>query len=216
MYAAALSILEEIHKLGYEGYIVGGYPRDYYRGLENEDIDICTSMLPNVIEKNFCIIESYSAYGSFVIEKNDYRFELTTYRKDIYLGKRYPQVEFVSTLLEDLKRRDFVMNTLCINRNGCYVDLLGARTDIDDRIIRMVGNPTVKLKEDPLRIIRAIRFAADLDFHIESSLKECIKEYRNLLSQLSSSRIQKEVSKVQNLSKWDYWIELLDLECYLS
>lgn len=215
MYEVAISLLQKINQLGYEAYIVGGYPRDIYLGIYSTDIDICTSMPPSVIEQNFSIVENHATYGSFVIEKNDYRFEITTYRKDIYLEQRYPQVEFVSTLEEDLQRRDFVINTLCMDQNGSFVDLLKAREDLDNKMIRMVGDPTKKLKEDPLRIVRAIRFAADLDFSIEISLMEGIKQYRNLLSQLSYSRLQKEMNKVQNLDKWNYWVELLDLKSYL-
>lgn len=215
MYEVALSLLKKISQLGYEAYIVGGFPRDYYRGVKNTDIDICTSMSPDVIERNFVIVENHSSYGSFVIEKDNYQFEITTYRKDIYLEHRYPKVEFVSTLKEDLQRRDFVMNTLCIDQNGLYVDLLGAKGDIDEKIIHSVGNPEEKLKEDPLRIVRAIRFAADLDFCIETAFMECIKQYGYLLHQLSQSRIQKEINKVRNQKKWDYWVELLDLKSYL-
>lgn len=215
MYETALSLLKEINDLGYEAYIVGGYPRDKYLGVSNSDIDICTSLSSELIEQYFLVKEGHPQYGSYVIEKNSYLFEITTFRKDHYNNNRYPEVEFVSTLQEDLQRRDFIINTLCINVEGDYVDLLGARKDIDDRMIRMIGDPFVRFKEDPLRIIRALRFAADLEFDLEEKLKETIIYHRELLTALSSSKMKKEIDKVKNDKNWNYWVQLLDLKSYL-
>lgn len=215
MYEVALSILKQISALGYEAYIVGGYPRDQYRGILNSDIDICTSMPPELIEQYFCVNEGHPKYGSFIIEKENYLFEITTYRKDFYSENRYPVIEFVSTLEEDLQRRDFIMNTLCINCNGEYVDLMDAIKDIDKKQIRMVGNPNIRFKEDPLRIVRALRFASDLEFELDLDLQKAILENKNLLRNLSVSRVQKEIDKVQNQKNWNYWVQLLDLKSYL-
>ena len=216
MYAIALSILQQMKELGYEGYIVGGYPRDRYRGFENSDIDICTSMPFSLLEHTFYVINPQERYGACTIQKEGFSFEVTIYRKDYYHDNRYPEIEFVSTLQEDLYRRDFVMNTLCIDMDGKYVDLMGAQTDIDAKLIRSMGNPDIKLKEDPLRIIRAIRFAADLDFSLEQTLYDSIQKNKYLLKQLSSTRVQKEIEKVQNQEKWKYYLEALDLREYLS
>ncbi len=215
MYEVALSLLKKINEFGYEAYIVGGYPRDQYLGHPSTDIDICTSMLPNQMINNFHIIENRSQYGSLIIEEKGFLFEITTYRRDYYDNNRYPEIEFVDTLEEDLQRRDFIMNTLCINSSGQYVDRLGAIKDIQNKTIRMIGTPSERLKQDPLRMIRAIRFASDLDFEIEENLRESIKQNRQLLHTLSASRIQKELAKVYNLEKWDEWIETLDLKDYL-
>ncbi len=215
MYEVALSLLKKINQLGYEAYIVGGYPRDMYMGIPSTDIDICTSMLPDRIEKNFSIVESHSEYGSFVIEEGQFQFEVTTYRRDYYINNRYPKIEFVDSLKEDLNRRDFTMNTLCIDQNGEYIDLLGARKDIDQKQIRMLGDPNMRLKEDPLRMIRALRFASDFNFEIEKSLYESMIQNRKLLTTLSLSRIKKEMIKIRNQKKWNEWIQLLDLSSYL-
>lgn len=215
MYEVALSLLKKINQLGYEAYIVGGYPRDMYMGIPSTDIDICTSMLPDMIEKNFSIVESHSEYGSFVIEEGQFQFEVTTYRRDHYINNRYPKIEFVDSLKEDLNRRDFTMNTLCVDQNGEYIDLLGARKDMDQRQICMVGDPNIRLKEDPLRIIRALRFASDLNFEIEKSLYKSIIQNKALLSTLSLSRIKKEIMKIHNQKKWNDWTQLLDLSSYL-
>ncbi len=216
MYEVALSLLQKIKTLGYEAYIVGGYPRDAYLGLLSTDIDICTSMRPIQILKSFLVLEDRSQYGSFIIEEKGFLFEITTYRKDYYHNNRYPEIQYVDTLKEDLYRRDFTMNTLCINQNGEYIDLLGAIQDIQNKSIRMIGNPNVRLKEDPLRILRAIRFAVNLNFEIEKSLYESIKQNKELLHKISTSRMQKELAKVHNQKKWNEWIELLDLDVHLS
>ncbi len=215
MYETAQSILTEIHELGYEAYIVGGYPRDLYCGKETGDIDICTSMLPDCIAEKFKVVESHKQYGSFVIEKNEMIFEITTYRSDFYESNRYPKIDFVSTLQEDLQRRDFIINTLCIDKKGVFIDLLGAREDIDKKIIRTIGNADKKIKEDPLRIIRAIRFAIYLNFQLDSNLKKAIQDHKMLLKTLSISRVQKELKKIHDLEQWNNWIKALDLQLYL-
>lgn len=215
MYEVACSILRKINQLGYEAYIVGGYPRNRYMEIDSEDIDICTSMPIDAIVQTFVIQESYPQYGSFLIKENQFFYELTIYRKDYYGKNRYPSIVFVNTLKEDLQRRDFVMNTLCIDADGQYIDLLGAKDDIDKKIIRMVGNPDQRLQEDPLRIVRAIRFAADFDFELELNLMQSIVRNKSLLKTLSNARIQKELSKVHNMVKWNDWVEHLDLESYL-
>lgn len=215
MYETALSLLKDIHELGYDAYIIGGYPRDQYLGIYNSDIDICTSLSPELIEQYFVVKESHSQYGSYVVERNAYLFEVTTFRKDYYLKDRYPQIEFVSSLQEDLQRRDFVINTLCIDDQGNYVDLLEARKDMDDKIIRMIGDPVIRFKEDPLRIIRALRFAADLEFDLDEKIKEAIISHKELLKALSYSKMQKEIIKVKNIKNWNCWVQLLDLKAYL-
>lgn len=215
MYEIALSILKEIEQLGYEAYIVGGYPRNKFLSLESKDIDISTSMPPEKIEQTFLILENHKQYGSFIIEKNDYPFEITTFRKDTYEKKRYPTIQFVKTLKEDLQRRDFVINTLCIDSNGHYIDLIGAKEDIKNKIIRTVGNCNMKLQEDPLRIIRALRFASDLDFQLDLSILYYIKQNKKQLHTLSKKRVQKEIAKIHSFEKWNYWIKLLDLKDYL-
>lgn len=215
MYEIALLILNQIVELGYEAYIVGGYPRDLYLHIESYDIDICTSMPPEQIINHFSVIENHQAYGSFVIEKGDFYYEITTFRKDIYCDSRYPKIEFVSTLNEDLQRRDFIVNTLCIDQNGNFIDLLGARKDIKNKQIRVVGDPNKKMREDPLRMIRAIRFACHLKFNLDPLLLQTIYENRVLLKQLSSLKVNAEIEKIVDKNNWNEWVVLLDLKRYL-
>ncbi len=201
MFAIALDLLKEIDGLGYVAYIVGGYSRDKYRGINTEDIDICTNMKYEEIKKHFKIHTSYPKMGSFTICYKDVFFQMTTFRKEgRYLDYRHPSsIEFVNTLEEDLNRRDFVMNTLCIDKSGAYVDLLGARSDIDKKIIRVVGNTREKLMEDPLRILRAIRFSIDFDFELEENLKEEIKKNKHVLKKVPMKKIEEEIEKISSI-----------------
>lgn len=215
MYEVAINLLKKIHNLGYEAYIVGGYPRDLYMNKISSDIDICSNIKDEVLKENFDIISS-TQFGSFIIKKEDYNFEITLFRKEEYKDNRYPEVIYIDSLEEDLQRRDFIINTLCIDYNGNFVDTLGSRGDIDNKIIRVVGNIEKKITEDPLRIIRAIRFASDLDFKLEEELINFIIKNKNLLNNLSNMRIKKEIDKVQNKINFDNLIKQLDLIDYIQ
>lgn len=196
MYEVALSILKKITDNGYEAYIVGGYPRDKYLGIDSYDIDICTSATPDIIESLFKIEKQYKNFGVSVIKYKGYCFEVTTFRRDSYQNTRYPKIEFVSTLEEDLERRDFIMNTLCINKHGEYVDILGARYDIENKIIRTVGDSDLKIKEDILRIIRALKFKTKLQFKIDESLEKSIQKYSKDLKNINFDRIERELKGI--------------------
>ena len=200
MYENSLSFLKKIDSLGYVGYIIGGFPRDKYLGINTNDIDICTNMKPEQLKKNFDVIESFDKYGSVRVKYNGYLFEVTTFRKDgEYVDFRRPaSVEFIDSLEEDLKRRDFTINTLCINKDGEYVDLIGARKDIDNKIIKVVGDIDKKLKEDPVRIIRALRFSIMYDFKIDYELEEYIKNNGKDMLKVSEFRKNSELQKLKN------------------
>lgn len=201
MYEKALDILNQISSLGYEAYIIGGYPRDKYLGITNYDIDICTNIPIKILKKKFNVVTQNLKFNSIVIN-DEYNFDITNFRKDYYENNRYPKVKLVNTLIEDLERRDFIINTLCIDKDGNYVDLLNAREDLDNRIIKTIGLANKSLKEDPLRILRAIRFSLILNFKIDSNLEKAIYENKHLLNDLSDSLIEKEINKM--LEKSDY------------
>lgn len=196
MYETAISILKKLEQLGYEAYIIGGYPRDLLLNIQNDDIDICTSATPDIIIDKFEVVADYSKFGSVRIKKNNFIFEITTFRIDTYDNDRYPTIEYTKTLQEDLKRRDFAINTLCIDSNKQIIDLMGAREDLANKLIRCVGDTETKLKEDPLRILRAIRFKTALNFNLNPELEDKIKQYSYLLNNLNKSQIDKEVSKM--------------------
>ena len=173
-------ILKKINSQGHDSYIVGGFPRDFYMGRESSDYDICTSATPKELKEIFGDSIKSEQYGSVVLEIKNTKFEITTFRRDIkYINNRKPvKIEYVKTIEEDLKRRDFTMNTMCIDENGELIDIMGAKKDIDKKIIKMVGNPNIKLKEDSLRILRAVRFATILNFRLDEKLKESIIKHK--------------------------------------
>ncbi len=198
MYEDALCILKKLNEKGYDAYIVGGYPRDKYLGVTSHDFDICTVARPEEIKKIFTKTDvSYASFGRVDVYLKSNVYQITTYRRDVsYDFKRMPKIEYVNNLLEDLKRRDFVINTLAIDSNGIYVDLLDARTDLNNKIIRTVKNPGESIAEDPLRILRAIRFSLKLGFEIDTELSKVMHEKAHTIFNVSSNKVKDEVSKI--------------------
>lgn len=195
----------------YDSYIVGGYPRDKYLGIKSNDIDICTNATSEFIENSF---KKYikNNFGGYLIYYKGCSFELTRFRKDIYENNRYPKIEYVNTLKEDLYRRDFIINTLCIDKNGEYVDLLCAKDKIDNRLLDTIIDSNISFKQDPLRIIRAIRFKVDLDFIYSKKLLSSIIFNKSLVSTISKKRLIKEIKKVKNKKKFNQELAMLDLQ----
>ena len=212
MYNSAIKVLNKITDFGYKAYIIGGYPRDLYLKRSSLDIDICTDATPMELINIFKeVVTTNSEYGSVVIIVDKIRFEITTFRSEgKYVNFRKPSsIKYIDNLEEDLKRRDFTINTLCIDKDGNEVDLLNAKSDLDNHIIRMVGNPKIKLKEDALRILRAVRFATILNFELEPVLKAYIKKYAGLVKKLSKERIREELDIIFASSNKEYGIKLL-------
>lgn len=214
MYRSAINILKKIDSLGYEAYIIGGFTRDYLLGKTNNDIDICTNTPINIIKNSFNIVKDNSVFGSFVIEENNYLFEITIFRKDLEYKGRYPKIEYSNSLEEDIKRRDFTINTICIDKDENIIDLMGARDDLNNKIIRCIGNIELRLKEDPLRILRAIRFMGELNFSLEKNLESYIIKLGYLLKELNYSQINKELNKMNNASLT--LLKKYDLEKYIK
>lgn len=222
MYKTAIKLLKKINDKGFVSYIVGGYPRDLYLNRPSIDIDICTNATPKDLKEIFGdIMLPKVNYGSITVIVNKIRFEITTFRKEIkYENNRVPiKMKYIDNLYDDLKRRDFTINTLCMDSDGTIIDLLDSKKDIDNRIIKMVGNPKERLKEDSLRILRAIRFAVTLDFKIDDELKKYIKKYGYLLKKLSYYRKKEELDKIFSSGNIGYGIDLikeLELDRYLE
>ena len=199
MLETALKVLNIIEDNSYEAYIVGGFVRDYVMGIKSNDVDITTNARPKDLIKIFpnANIDN-EVYGSVTVYLNNIRFEITTYRDDgNYLDNRHPDtINYVNDLKTDLKRRDFTINTICMDKAGNIVDLLSCRSDIDNKIIKTVINPLESFKIDSLRILRAIRFATTLDFELDKEVKEAIIQSRYLLKDLSINRKKEELDKI--------------------
>lgn len=189
-------VLDKIEQSGFSAYIVGGYVRDLIMNITSYDVDICTNALPKDIKEIFNINKESNSYGSINFNINNYNFDITTFRKEKEYKKRRPtQIEFIKDLKEDIKRRDFTMNSLCIDKNSNFTDYLDGKNDILNKKIKLIGD-NIKLKEDPLRILRAIRFATIYDFDLDDSLNDGIVMYKDYIKELSLERIKSELDKI--------------------
>lgn len=188
-------ILEKLEKEGYQAYLVGGFVRDYLLGITSYDVDIATDALPKDIHNIFN--STKSNYGSVNIKFDNYNIDITTFRKDLnYVNRRPSNVIYIDNLEEDLNRRDFTINAICMDKDDKIIDPLNGCEDLNNRTIKMIGDIDTKLEEDPLRIMRAIRFASVLDFDIDKKLYEKIKKYSHLVETLSKERIKSELEKI--------------------
>ena len=208
----ALKLLRELTSHSYKAYIVGGFVRDYLLDIESSDIDICTNATPKQIKEIFedsCLPNE--DYGSVIVERYGVRFEITTFRREIeYNDNRRPiEIKYIDDLYEDLLRRDFVINTLCINEDGKVLDYLGGREDLNNHIIRTIGFAVDKFSEDPLRILRAIRFSTILDFNLDDECRNAILETKFLLKKLSYNRKKEELDKIFTSPNYKNGIKLL-------
>lgn len=194
----ALKILEEITSHGYKAYLVGGYVRNYLLDLPSNDVDVTTNATPKELMEIFDQSIPTEDYGSVTVIIKGIKYEITTFRKeDDYVDHRRPsKIEYIDDLNEDLLRRDFTINTICMDKNGEILDLLYARDDLENKIITSVGDPKIKFYEDALRMLRAIRFATILDFELDEDVKEAIKENKIYLRNLSYDRKKEELDKI--------------------
>ena len=177
---AVYTVLKILNDHAYEAYLVGGALRDVLLGKKASDYDITTSADPNAIRMVFSDHRLYDIgkkHGTVGVLIDDETIEITPFRLEAeYSDHRHPdKVSFTDSLLEDLKRRDFTINALCMDRNDEIKDLFGGIDDLNNRIIRCIGDPEVRFNEDGLRILRAVRFMSQLNFTIcldTSRLKE--------------------------------------------
>lgn len=196
---AAQQIIEQLNQAGFEAYAVGGCVRDTLLGKEPGDWDITTSAKPEQVKAIFGrTIDTGIQHGTVTIMKGKVGYEVTTYRIDgEYEDGRHPKsVEFTANLEEDLKRRDFTINAMAYSHQTGLVDIFGGVNDLEERCIRCVGSPKDRFTEDALRILRALRFSAQLGFEIEEETKLAITEMAPGLAQVSKERIQAELTKL--------------------
>lgn len=196
-------VINALADAGFSAYVVGGCVRDYFLGNQTSDTDITTSAKPCEVEKiladkNIKVVETGLKHGTVTAVIDKTPLEITTFRADgEYRDSRHPQsVEFVEDVEQDLKRRDFTVNAMAYNDERGLVDLFGGREDIENRIIRTVGEPDARFKEDALRIMRALRFSSVLGFEIEEKTKKSIFDNMYLLENISAERIFSELSKL--------------------
>lgn len=192
-------ILKKLQEQGFEAYVVGGCVRDALLGREPEDWDITTSAKPEQVKEIFRrTIDTGIQHGTVTVMIEKEGFEVTTYRIDgDYEDSRHPaEVQFTSDLIEDLKRRDFTINAMAYNEEEGLVDAFSGVGDLKNGIIRCVGDSIERFSEDALRMLRAVRFAGQLDFEIEEKTKQAIVELSPNLEKISAERIRVELDKL--------------------
>ena len=192
-------IIEELMAYGYEGYAVGGCVRDSLLGRIPGDWDITTSASPYEVKEIFHrTIDTGIQHGTVTVMLGTEGFEVTTYRIDgEYEDNRHPkQVEFTTNLIEDLKRGDFTINAMAYNDSVGLVDEFCGFKDIEDKMIRCVGSAWERFDEDALRILRAVRFSAQLNFEIETDTLQAVKDKAKNLCNISAERIREELNKL--------------------
>lgn len=195
----ARKVLQVIEKHDYEAYFVGGSVRDTIIGLPIHDVDMATSAYPAEIKQMFKrTIDTGIEHGTITVMFDNIGFEITTFRTETgYQDYRRPdQVNFVRSLKEDLKRRDFTINALAMRENGDVIDLFDGIGDLRRHLIRAVGDPEQRFNEDALRMMRAVRFGSQLDFTIESDTFNAIKKHSSLLKKIAIERINVEFVKM--------------------
>lgn len=192
-------IIETLQNAGHEAYAVGGCVRDCMLGREPKDWDVTTSADPYEVKALFRrTVDTGIKHGTVTVMFGETGYEVTTYRLDgEYEDSRHPkEVTFTKSLQEDLKRRDFTINAMAYNHKDGLVDLFGGKEDLEAGIIRCVGNPGERFDEDALRILRALRFSAQLGFSVESATEEAIRVRCLHLNKISAERIRDELNKL--------------------
>jgi len=212
MLDASKNVLKLIEDCGFKAYIVGGFVRDYLLSKKSNDIDITTNATPRDVLKIFPNADiSNEKLGVVTINYNDVRFEITTFRIEYdYVNNRRPsKVLYTDSLIEDLKRRDFTINAICMDNNENIIDPLNGRDDLKSHTLRCIGNANMKFQEDALRILRCIRFATSLNFNIDEEALNAIKENKDLLKNISYDVKRHELDKIFTSSNAIYGIKLI-------
>ena len=187
--------------------------RDYYMKKESKDVDICTNALPMDLVRIFSdAVLPKEKYGAVTLYYKGIRYEMTTFRKELKYVKRKPvEIEYTNNLCEDLERRDFTINALYMNSSGEIRDLFNGIKDINKKIIKSLGDAKIKFKDDPLRILRTIRFATILNFKLDKNVVEGIKLNMPLLNEISYDRRKDELSKIFTSNNVKYGIKLIKM-----
>lgn len=191
-------ILNKLIDKGFDAYIVGGYVRDLILGIDSYDVDICTNAsIDNIIKIFGKAGKPFKEYFSYHIRDSIYEYEITTFRKELEYSNNKPiKMMGVNDLYIDLLRRDFTINTICLDVNNNIIDLLNGRKDLDNHLIRVVGNTFERFDEDKTRIVRAIRLSCTLDFDLDNEIINYINEYGNNIKYLSKEFKKDELNKI--------------------
>ena len=196
-----ITILSLLEQHNYESYVVGGCVRDNLRGVKPHDYDICTAATPEEVKevfKNYKIIDTGLKHGTVTIIGKSDKYEITTFRIDgNYSDNRHPDsIQFTTDIVKDLSRRDFTINAMAYSNINGLQDPFDGKTDLKNKIIKCVGDPDTRFNEDALRILRAIRFSAKLNFSIETNTKKSMEKNKDLLDNIAVERKTSELLQI--------------------
>lgn len=198
---AYLKLAKLFKSKGFNLYLVGGTVRDFLLKLDLGDMDLVTDATP---EQMLPFLkgadDSFKKYGSIKYHFDNVKFDITTLRVEgKYLDSRHPsKIKYVTDLKKDYLRRDFTINGMYLDSYFILYDYCHGQDDLKNKVIRFIGKPSKRIKEDPLRIIRAVRFALTYGFSIEEKTEKAMKKYSYLLSKLNKEKIKEEVGKITN------------------
>lgn len=198
-----LNLAKIFKENGFKLFLVGGSVRDYFLYGKIDDIDVTSDATPEEV-KLFLdaeIVDRFASFGALTIKFDNQKFDFTTLRKEkSYVDNRHPsKIHFVKKPKIDFKRRDFTLNALYLDNQLNLIDFCNGKKDLDNKILRMVGNPYKRIKEDPLRIIRAIRFSLEHDLIIEKQLTKAINKHISLIGKLNKDKIKQEINKIKKV-----------------
>lgn len=193
------SLANIFEKHGYQLFLVGGTVRDFLLKRELNDIDCATDATPKEIKDFLSGDFTFAKFGSIKVMFEDVKFEITTFREENnYTDSRHPaEIKFVRDIEIDFKRRDFSINAMYLDKNEKVYDFTNGQKDLKNKILTMIGDSDKRIKEDPLRIIRAVRFALDYDLTLDFSLFEAIKNNNLLLLNLNIEKIKMDLNKMK-------------------
>ena len=213
-----ISLFQELadifNKHGYQLFLVGGSTRDFLLNIPLTDMDLVTDATPEET-KSFLDNADYTfeRFGSVKFKYKDVKFDLTTFRKEGgYVDSRHPNVVFFTKdIKEDYPRRDLTINALYLDKDLNVLDFVNGQIDLKNKVIRMVGDPAIRIKEDPLRIIRVYRFKLDLGFNVDNELEKVIKNNKDLLGNIRKEKILEEIHKCHHKEELKAILEKLDI-----
>lgn len=193
------AVSKQLKSAGFEAFIVGGCVRDVLRGAEPKDWDVTTNATPQQIQNVFTHTLYNNRFGTVIVREGGLEIEVTPYRAEAqYTDARHPdEVRFGVSLEEDLARRDFTINAMAMDVDDTkIIDPFDGQKDLQAKLVRAVGDPLERFTEDALRLLRAMRFTAELDFHIEKKTWEALKKYAPAIQKVSGERVRDEIMKM--------------------
>lgn len=204
-------ILKKIEDKGFVAYIVGGYVRDYILGLSTGDIDIITNATPKDLNNIFNNVKKiYNEYGAVKLQVKNKVIDITTFRSELsYKDNKPDKIEYTSSLEEDLKRRDFTMNTIVMDLDENIIDLMDGIKDLKNSLIKPVKDVNILFKEDKTRMLRALRFMSALDMKLDQSIIDYIVKNKKELLNINNSKMKEELDKLFKSKKCIRFLEFI-------